>query len=72
MIYTSGVVTGKNESLEKLQENKMNLVCKKMRLQPGEKHLDIGCGWGTLAVHAAKNFGTYFFEKVDWIHTIYE
>ncbi|KAJ3416616.1 hypothetical protein HDV05_000898 [Chytridiales sp. JEL 0842] len=56
MIYTSGIITDdKNpETLEQLQQNKLDLVTEKIRLQKGEKMLDIGCGWGTLSVHAAK------------------
>ncbi|KAK3812877.1 MAG: Mycolic acid cyclopropane synthetase-domain-containing protein [Benniella sp.] len=60
MIYTSGVMSdvNKNETLEEMQDNKMKLVCEKMRLKKGERHLDIGCGWGTLTAYAAKNYGT--------------
>lgn len=60
MIYTSGIALEKTkyEDLETLQRQKLDLVCEKIRLQPGEKHLDIGCGWGTLAVHAARHFGS--------------
>ena len=43
------------ESLEELQLNKLNAVCEKIQLKPEEKMLDIGCGWGTLSVHAAKH-----------------
>ncbi|KAI9144365.1 S-adenosyl-L-methionine-dependent methyltransferase [Paraphysoderma sedebokerense] len=60
MIYTSGNISNpdKRESLEELQDNKLELVSKLMKFKPGDRHLDIGCGWGTLAVHAAKNYGT--------------
>ncbi|TPX64226.1 hypothetical protein SpCBS45565_g06034 [Spizellomyces sp. 'palustris'] len=56
MIYTSGIMTSatKRETLEELQQNKLNLVCDKIQLKPGDRMLDIGCGWGTLSVHAAK------------------
>jgi cyclopropane fatty-acyl-phospholipid synthase-like methyltransferase len=57
MIYTSGIFHGEDESLEQGQRNKMDLVCRKLMLQPDHELLDIGCGWGTLAAHAAKNFG---------------
>jgi sphingolipid C9-methyltransferase len=57
MIYTSGLFGDGNESLEDAQRNKMNVVCQKLRLQPGHSLLDIGCGWGTLVAHAAKEFG---------------
>ncbi|HET9932703.1 MAG TPA: cyclopropane-fatty-acyl-phospholipid synthase family protein [Polyangiaceae bacterium] len=57
MVYTSGFFNRKDETLEEAQDNKMNLVCQKLRLKPGERLLDIGCGWGTLARHAAKYYG---------------
>ncbi|KAG9311310.1 sphingolipid C9-methyltransferase [Chiua virens] len=58
MIYTSGVVTTleASESLEQLQDNKLALVCSKLNLQPNDRLLDVGCGWGTLAAFAAKNY----------------
>lgn len=55
MIYTSGIMSSssKRETLEELQQRKLETVCHKINLKPGEKMLDIGCGWGTLSVHAA-------------------
>ena len=43
--------------LMQAQENKLDLICKKLYLKPGMKLLDIGCGWGGLARYAAKNYG---------------
>ena len=57
MVYTAGFFQHRGESLEQAQDNKMNLVCQKLQLQPGERLLDIGCGWGTLTRHAAKYYG---------------
>lgn len=57
MVYTSAIFHDEHESLEEAQDNKMNLVCRKLMLRPGDEMLDIGCGWGTLAMHAAKTFG---------------
>jgi sphingolipid C9-methyltransferase len=57
MVYTSGFFTHAGESLEESQDNKLDLVCRKLKLAPGERLLDIGCGWGTLARHAAKHYG---------------
>jgi cyclopropane fatty-acyl-phospholipid synthase-like methyltransferase len=57
MVYTSAIFNDEHESLEQAQDNKMNLVCRKLMLRPGDEMLDIGCGWGTLALHAAKTFG---------------
>jgi len=47
----------KAKNLAQAQKNKLDLICRKLDLQPGEKLLDIGCGWGGLAIHAAKNYG---------------
>lgn len=44
-------------TLEQAQEDKCDLICKKLYLKPGMRVLDIGCGWGGLALHAAKNYG---------------
>jgi cyclopropane fatty-acyl-phospholipid synthase-like methyltransferase len=57
MVYTAGWFRDENESLEQGQDNKMDLVCRKLMVRPGDEMLDIGCGWGTLALHAAKNYG---------------
>ena len=57
MVYTSGIFQEEGETLEQAQDNKMNLVCRKLMVRPGDSMLDIGCGWGTLAMHAAKAFG---------------
>ena len=57
MVYTSAIFNDEHETLEQAQDNKMNLVCRKLMLRPGDDMLDIGCGWGTLAMHAAKTFG---------------
>ena len=57
MIYTSGIFDSPSESLEQAQKNKMDLVCRKLMIAPGHELLDVGCGWGTLAAHAAAHFG---------------
>lgn len=58
MVYTSAFFKTGLEDLETAQDNKLNLVCQKLQLKPGERMLDIGCGWGTLAAHSAKYYGT--------------
>ncbi|KAG5643671.1 hypothetical protein DXG03_000502 [Asterophora parasitica] len=59
MIYTSGIVTDNTveQSLEQLQDNKLQIVCEKLDLKPEDRLLDVGCGWGTLVAYAAKNYG---------------
>ncbi|KAF1355104.1 S-adenosyl-L-methionine-dependent methyltransferase [Delphinella strobiligena] len=59
MIYTSGIISDINneESLEQLQDNKLAVVCEKIALKAGDRMLDLGCGWGTLAKFASANYG---------------
>jgi cyclopropane fatty-acyl-phospholipid synthase-like methyltransferase len=57
MVYTSAFFRDDHDSLEQAQDNKMDLVCRKLMVRPGDEMLDIGCGWGTLLMHAAKHYG---------------
>ncbi len=56
MVYTCGYFTDWNNTLEQAQYDKLDMVCRKLRLQEGERFLDIGCGWGGLVCHAAKHY----------------
>ena len=56
MIYSCGYWENAH-SLAEAQEHKLQLICEKLQLKPGEKLLEIGCGWGGLAAYAAKHFG---------------
>jgi cyclopropane-fatty-acyl-phospholipid synthase len=57
MIYSCGYWENTND-LAQAQQDKLDMVCQKLDLQPGERLLDIGCGWGGLAAHAARYYGT--------------
>ncbi|MCX4751633.1 cyclopropane-fatty-acyl-phospholipid synthase family protein [Kitasatospora sp. NBC_01287] len=46
-----------HETLEQAQRAKFDLICRKLDLRPGARLLDVGCGWGALAVHAARHYG---------------
>src|SRR5438552_8711937 len=57
MVYTCAYYREPDGSLAQAQADKLDLVCKKLRLVPGERVLDIGCGWGRIAIWAAKHYG---------------
>ncbi len=57
MAYTCAVFPSADASLEVAQEEKFDLVCRKLGLQPGMRLLDVGCGWGGMVLHAVKNYG---------------
>lgn len=57
MQYSCGYFENWSDTLEQAQLNKLDMICRKLRLQAGDRFLDIGCGWGGLICHAAQNFG---------------
>ena len=57
MVYSCGYFRSQEDSLDVAQEAKLDLICRKLRLKPGERLLDIGCGWGGLVMHAAEHYG---------------
>ena len=57
MQYSCGYFKDFGNSLEQAQLDKLEMICRKLRLQEGETMLDIGCGWGGLICHAAKHYG---------------
>ena len=59
MVYTSGLFRDESESLEVAQTRKLETICQSLQMAPGERHLDIGCGWGALLCHAAHEHGTH-------------
>lgn len=72
MAYTCAVFPTVDATLEQAQEEKFDLVCRKLDLQPGQRVLDVGCGWGGMVLHAAKNYGvniigvTLSKKQADW------
>lgn len=59
MVYTGAIFADESESLETAQRRKLEMVCNTVHMKPGDRHLDIGCGWGTLLTHAASKYGTH-------------
>ena len=57
MVYSCAYFRSPNDALDVAQEAKLDLICRKLRLKPGERLLDIGSGWGALIMHAAKHYG---------------
>jgi cyclopropane-fatty-acyl-phospholipid synthase len=57
MLYTCAYFPTPEASLEEAQIAKMDLVCRKLRLKPGERVVEAGCGWGSLALFMAKHYG---------------
>ncbi|HUL54206.1 MAG TPA: cyclopropane-fatty-acyl-phospholipid synthase family protein [Opitutaceae bacterium] len=57
MVYSCAYFARADDDLDTAQAAKLDLLCRKLRLRPGQRLLDIGCGWGGLALHAARRYG---------------
>jgi cyclopropane-fatty-acyl-phospholipid synthase len=57
MLYSCAYYQSPEDSLETAQEQKLDRICSKLRLEPGDHVLEIGSGWGAFAAHAVKNYG---------------
>ena len=57
MVYSCGYFRHEDDTLDRAQVQKLDHICTKLRLASGERFLDIGCGWGALAMHAARKYG---------------
>ena len=72
MTYTCAVFPTADATLEEAQANKYDLICRKLDLKPGQRLLDLGCGWGGMVRHAAKHYGvkalggTLSREQANW------
>lgn len=58
MQYSSAIFSQPGEALAEAQLHKLNRICQLLDLRPGDRLLEVGCGWGGLALHAAKNWGS--------------
>lgn len=56
MVYSCAYFRDEHQPLAAAQRDKLDYLCRKLRLQPGQTLLDIGCGWGALAIHAARHY----------------
>ncbi|MFE9422424.1 class I SAM-dependent methyltransferase [Kitasatospora sp. NPDC006697] len=59
MVYSCAYWTPQGKSLEDAQAAKLDLICRKLGLRPGMRLLDVGCGWGSLVLHAAEHYGVH-------------
>jgi cyclopropane-fatty-acyl-phospholipid synthase len=57
MVYSCAYFRDTEQTLDEAQQDKLDYLCRKLRLQPGQTLLDIGCGWGALAIWAAEHYG---------------
>ena len=57
MVYSSAYFLSPDEDLDTAQARKLDYICRKLRLKPGQRLLDLGCGWGGLVIHAARHYG---------------
>jgi len=57
LVYTCAYFPSPSATLEAAQEAKLDYVCRKLQLQPGERVVEAGCGWGALALHMARHYG---------------
>jgi cyclopropane-fatty-acyl-phospholipid synthase len=57
MVYTCAYFSEDHHDIDRAQFEKLDMICRKLRLKPGDRFLDIGCGWGALVCHAAQHYG---------------
>jgi cyclopropane-fatty-acyl-phospholipid synthase len=57
MVYSCAYYKDGTEDIDTAQLQKLDHICRKLRLGPGQRFLDIGCGWGALVLHAARHYG---------------
>jgi cyclopropane-fatty-acyl-phospholipid synthase len=57
MVYSCAHFTEPHDDIARAQHDKLDTICRKLRLKPDETFLDVGCGWGALPIHAARYYG---------------
>jgi cyclopropane-fatty-acyl-phospholipid synthase len=57
LLYSAAYFRDSSNGLDEAQKNKLDLICRKLDLRRGDQFIDIGCGWGTLAIHATSAYG---------------
>ncbi|HEX5104459.1 MAG TPA: cyclopropane-fatty-acyl-phospholipid synthase family protein [Pirellulaceae bacterium] len=78
MQYTCGYFASPDDDIDTAQERKLDYICRKLRLRPGERLIDFGCGWGGLITFAAKHYGvqavgvTISKEQMAWATRLIE
>ena len=58
-VYSCAYWEGAGSTLEEAQFAKLDLICRKLALKPGMRLLDVGCGWGSMVLHAAEHYGVH-------------
>jgi cyclopropane-fatty-acyl-phospholipid synthase len=72
MVYSCAYFKSSTDDLDQAQEQKLDYICRKLRLRPGQRMLDIGCGWGGLVIFAALRYGvralgvTLSLQQANW------
>ncbi len=59
LMYSSALYAGDDDTLEQASARKLDRICEKLRLQPGDRVVEIGTGWGGFALHAARHYGCH-------------
>ena len=57
LVYSCAYFAAGSDDLDLAQQRKLDLICRKLELRPGQRLLDVGCGWGSLVIHAAREYG---------------
>jgi cyclopropane-fatty-acyl-phospholipid synthase len=57
MVYSCAYYRTDADTIDEAQRAKLDLICRKLRLRPGHRFLDVGCGWGALIIHAVQHYG---------------